>query len=127
MGGELASVHTSATNRFLLDLATEGPRFWIGGYEDPPTKTWKWSDGSGFNYSDWIQGEPSNTGFTMSQKNGSLEVHIHPPEDYLEIVKNGFPGKTGTWNDLYVFDKKRFMCQLKPYNLAKGIQHPTDR
>ncbi len=49
----LASIHDVDENNFLYTLATA--TFWIGG-----RKGWTWTDGTEWDYTQWIFGEPNN-------------------------------------------------------------------
>uniref|UniRef100_A0A3P8ZQ66 C-type lectin domain-containing protein n=1 Tax=Esox lucius TaxID=8010 RepID=A0A3P8ZQ66_ESOLU len=57
LGGHLASVHSWKESRFLETLTVDSPLTWIGGNDGG---RWSWTDGSGFNYHEWAQGEPNN-------------------------------------------------------------------
>uniref|UniRef100_A0A6Q2YT78 Eosinophil lineage-specific marker n=1 Tax=Esox lucius TaxID=8010 RepID=A0A6Q2YT78_ESOLU len=58
LGGHLASVHSWKESRFLKMLTVGSPLTWIGGNDGG--RSWSWTDGSGFNYHEWAQGEPNN-------------------------------------------------------------------
>ncbi|XP_045072516.1 ladderlectin-like isoform X2 [Coregonus clupeaformis] len=71
LGANLASVHSSEEAQFLQGVVfSETGEFtptWIGGFEDPKEilekgRLWFWSDGSKFDYQNWNQGEPNNSG-----------------------------------------------------------------
>jgi len=53
---ELASITNSATNLFLTSLTHETS--WIGGFRIG--STWRWTDGSPWNYTNWSFNNPSN-------------------------------------------------------------------
>ena len=53
-------------------------RTWIGGNDIDEEGTWKWTDGSPFEFTFWRSGEPNN--------------HNHNED----CMMHGFPGK---WND----------------------------
>uniref|UniRef100_A0A3P8XXC6 C-type lectin domain-containing protein n=1 Tax=Esox lucius TaxID=8010 RepID=A0A3P8XXC6_ESOLU len=57
LGGHLASVHSWKESKFLETLTVGSPLTWIGGND---RGRWTWTDGSGFNYHEWAQGEPNN-------------------------------------------------------------------
>ncbi|XP_030636628.1 ladderlectin-like [Chanos chanos] len=59
LGGNLASVHNAAEDDFLKKLANN-TRIWIGAYDAAQDGLWLWSDGSKFDYSGWISGEPNS-------------------------------------------------------------------
>uniref|UniRef100_A0A6Q2WZV6 C-type lectin domain-containing protein n=1 Tax=Esox lucius TaxID=8010 RepID=A0A6Q2WZV6_ESOLU len=65
LGGHLASVHSWKESRFLETLSVGSPLTWIGGNDGGrpelrKDRRWSWTDGSGFNYHEWAQGEPNN-------------------------------------------------------------------
>ncbi|KTF88270.1 hypothetical protein cypCar_00047601 [Cyprinus carpio] len=66
LGGNLASIHDQRTNSFLKSFlkkcANAVPRTWIGGHDATKNGVWFWSDGSQFDYCDWLTGEPNNLG-----------------------------------------------------------------
>uniref|UniRef100_A0A3P8ZQX4 C-type lectin domain-containing protein n=1 Tax=Esox lucius TaxID=8010 RepID=A0A3P8ZQX4_ESOLU len=57
LGGHLVSIHSWKESRFLKTLTVGSPLTWIGGNDGG---RWSWTDGSGFNYHEWAQGEPNN-------------------------------------------------------------------
>ncbi|XP_034146216.1 ladderlectin-like [Esox lucius] len=65
LGGHLASVHSWKESRFLETLTVGSPLTWIGGNDGgwpelTKDRSWSWTDGSGFNYHEWDEGEPNN-------------------------------------------------------------------
>ncbi|XP_065145801.1 ladderlectin-like isoform X2 [Paramisgurnus dabryanus] len=61
VGANLASVHNTAENNFLLSmLVSVGTRVWIGGHDGEIEGQWLWSDGSQFDLTNWCPGEPNN-------------------------------------------------------------------
>uniref|UniRef100_A0A3P8XTX5 C-type lectin domain-containing protein n=1 Tax=Esox lucius TaxID=8010 RepID=A0A3P8XTX5_ESOLU len=65
LGGHLASVHSWLESIFLEALTIDLPLTWIGGTDGgqpqmTQDRSWSWTDGSGFNYHEWAQGEPKN-------------------------------------------------------------------
>uniref|UniRef100_A0A914PLR7 C-type lectin domain-containing protein n=1 Tax=Panagrolaimus davidi TaxID=227884 RepID=A0A914PLR7_9BILA len=68
-GAHLASIHNSNENNFVLQLATfhqsdcdwtKEP--WIGLITEDENKQWKWTDGTPFDYNNWLSGQPDNAG-----------------------------------------------------------------
>ena len=55
-------------------------RTWIGGNDIDEEGTWKWTDGSPFEFTFWNSGEPNNSG----------------PNKNEDCMMHGFRGK---WND----------------------------
>ena len=76
-GGHLASVKGPNENNIISGKAGNHA-VWVGGH-DSGTRTWTWTDGSAFGWSNWNPGEPNNVG-----KGG---------EDCLGLWGNG------KWND----------------------------
>ena len=64
MGGDLVSVNSSAENDMLTELIANGSctSYYTGGIYNSSTGNWTWSDGSGYSYTNWIAGQPSNVG-----------------------------------------------------------------
>ncbi|XP_070996125.1 ladderlectin-like [Oncorhynchus clarkii lewisi] len=65
-GANLASIHSSEEYHFvqeLIILQTEDfTPAWIGGFDAVQNRVWLWSDGSRFDYRNWLTGEPNNVG-----------------------------------------------------------------
>ncbi|XP_013997666.1 ladderlectin [Salmo salar] len=65
-GANLASIHSSEEYHFvqeLIILQTEDfTPAWIGGFDAVQNRVWLWSDGSRFDYRNWVTGEPNNSG-----------------------------------------------------------------
>ncbi|KAL0968616.1 hypothetical protein UPYG_G00269210 [Umbra pygmaea] len=66
LGGNLASVHSAgeydAIKRLVSTSAGGDPATWIGGTDIYQDRTWFWSDGTSFDYTNWNSGEPNNAG-----------------------------------------------------------------
>uniref|UniRef100_A0A3P9DP20 C-type lectin domain-containing protein n=1 Tax=Maylandia zebra TaxID=106582 RepID=A0A3P9DP20_9CICH len=68
LGGNLASYHSTAEYTFIRELtrtaAGSYPTAWVGGNdrETVSETVWKWSDGSQFDFKNWGNGEPDNSG-----------------------------------------------------------------
>ena len=58
MEGDLASITSSEINTFVTTLSSD--QAWIGGYKSG--SSWKWTDGSSVDYSNWMSGQPNNWG-----------------------------------------------------------------
>ena len=58
-GGPLPSVHSQAEQDQLNTVITEDWAGWIGGNDQEEEGTWGWSDGSQWDFSDWMDGFPT--------------------------------------------------------------------
>ena len=58
-GGHLPSVHSQAEQDQLNAVITEDWAGWIGGNDQEVEGTWGWSDGTSWNFSDWMDGFPT--------------------------------------------------------------------
>ncbi|KAH7707003.1 nattectin-like protein [Aphelenchoides avenae] len=54
-GGHLASVHDRVVNAYLQKYDRHYPLYWLGGQKT--NGTWRWTDGSPWNYSNWARGK----------------------------------------------------------------------
>lgn len=64
MGGHLATITSQKENDFLTKLCKGGSLSYyrIGATDEETEGTWKWITGENFNYSNWANGEPNNSG-----------------------------------------------------------------
>ncbi len=90
MSGDLATLTTQQENDFVYALGSVH-NYWIGGFHNTasasysePDGGWEWITGEPFTYTNWLPGEPNNTG-------------AFGAEDYLELLQ-GFAG-SDSWND----------------------------
>ena len=96
-GGHLASVTSKAINDYIAEGLKQKDHFiWIGGSDKESEGTWKWSDGSDWEFTNWgtIGGvkQPSN----------------HSEHDCLEYQRGD-----RTWNDLSCSIKRKYLCSKK--------------
>ena len=70
-GGDLASIHSADENKFVLNLDPDQENFWLGGYRDGKTKSWSWSDGSPYDFSNLIGGHSNRIN---DGRNGHIEI-----------------------------------------------------
>lgn len=112
-GGYLATIQTSAENRFVYDLATKYNTevgTWLGGTDEAEEGTWVWVTGEPWKYQDWIwspplQAEPDN--IRGDPANASTEPRIRGA-DYLT-----FDSWDRTWQD-WDDGEKYFVCEWEP-------------
>jgi hypothetical protein len=88
MQGHLATITSADENDFIYNTFswTDFWEAWLGGYQTPgsaPADNWNWVTGEAWVYTNWVPGEPNDSG---------------GPEDYLQMWG---PGTTGPsrWND----------------------------
>nr|XP_024662267.1 type-2 ice-structuring protein [Maylandia zebra] len=66
LGGNLASYHSTAEYTFIRELTRTAAgsylTAWVGGNDRENETVWKWSDGSQFDFTNWGNGEPDNSG-----------------------------------------------------------------
>nr|XP_014353404.1 PREDICTED: lectin-like [Latimeria chalumnae] len=63
--GHLVSIHNHCQNNAVYRLTISGgncgPRTWIGGFELFNSGHYMWTDGSFFDFVNWVPGEPTQT------------------------------------------------------------------
>ncbi|XP_030838856.1 alpha-N-acetylgalactosamine-specific lectin isoform X1 [Strongylocentrotus purpuratus] len=113
---DLVSIHTEKENAFAYNLfrspagitpdhVTAGPPYygaWIGAYKTTPGSTgpFIWSDGSGLNFEQWFEGQPSNW-------EGNEDcVHLWRKNAEDDILQS--------WNDLFCERDLPFICKVAP-------------
>ena len=100
-GGHLASVHSNATNNFVLGgMALKGLDIvWLGGNDIKGEGVWQWTDCTPWDFTFWAPGEPTGGG-----------------EDCLTQVFNftGYGHLDRKWNDWSCGSRYRgFLCSKK--------------
>ena len=90
--GHLASITSDAINQYVLEgMNSRGfGSTWIGGNDIDEEGTWKWTDGSPFDFTFWDRGQPDNWG-------GNEHCMHH--------------GFFGHWNDQSCSDSLTFLCR----------------
>ncbi|XP_063164849.1 C-type lectin lectoxin-Thr1-like [Candoia aspera] len=119
-GCHLASFHSEAeTNAIFnyLDLVGSAGHVWIGLSRVFQHRTWQWSDGSKFNYTNWNHGEPNN--FLMKNEN-CVELWTRSGEPRWWGVSRGCtsnnedmfdPPWNFRWNDEVCSWFRHFLCK----------------
>lgn len=101
LGGHLVTISDEQEQEFVEQLAqtcSERTNFWLGGYYDPDTDTWKWVDGTPFTYTNWDSWD--NGGIELSQPDNHTGN-----EWYIRFGKSDQTYETwvehaGRWNDI---------------------------
>uniref|UniRef100_A0A914YFY5 C-type lectin domain-containing protein n=1 Tax=Panagrolaimus superbus TaxID=310955 RepID=A0A914YFY5_9BILA len=59
-GGHLSSIHSYEEAQFLgYNVYISNTNFWTGAFSNDGGLTWKWSDGTPWNYDPWASGRPT--------------------------------------------------------------------
>ncbi len=61
MGGYLACIETAAEQEFISRLA-DGRYLFLGGTDEAEENVWVWVNGSPWEYTNWMDGQPNNYG-----------------------------------------------------------------
>uniref|UniRef100_A0A914Q450 C-type lectin domain-containing protein n=1 Tax=Panagrolaimus davidi TaxID=227884 RepID=A0A914Q450_9BILA len=99
LNGHLVSIHDAFSNTFFGGMVGGAGynEFWIGANNNNLNGTWKWIDGSSFNYDDWAPGNPQpSTAYCMSAR-----------------VPSGF------WYSTDCRSEKPFVCNVPPAHSLK--------
>ncbi|HQM01448.1 MAG TPA: lectin-like protein [Ruminococcus flavefaciens] len=111
LGGNLAVITSEEENEFVHDLVKDAPKnlYWIGLYDPDKTKTFKWIDGSEYNYDGWSENQPDCAGNA---------------EFYGEIYKS-----SGKWNDdqNYTGGAEGFICEIDKKVKEIKIKNEPDK
>ena len=123
-GGHLASVHSIATNDFVLEgmNRTGLDMAWLGGNDIEMEGTWKWVDCTPWEFKFWAPGEPNNG--QRWPEHCLHHVFRYPPLKHLEHK----------WNDVPCSREQGFLCskricsgrkyqKTKVTNLLQGLCH----
>lgn len=96
--GHLATLTDQQENDFVYALGDVN-NYWVGGFQDTtapgysePAGGWRWITGEPWVYSNWLVGEPNNTG-------------AFGAEDFLELLQS--TGFGSTWNDVHPSEHPR--------------------
>uniref|UniRef100_A0A7I5EA64 C-type lectin domain-containing protein n=1 Tax=Haemonchus contortus TaxID=6289 RepID=A0A7I5EA64_HAECO len=113
-GSHLASIHSSAEDRFVAGMAKTGEAYtnpnsltWIGLWQPgyPISIQWTWTDGTSLDYTAWAAGEPNNA-------DGNEHcVQFYSDHEGTDPSKDPQFQK---WNDYYCNDAMRAYVCKKP-------------
>merc|ERR1712013_26161 len=93
----LASVTSQNIHDYIWSkIEPTGSSFWIGGSDQEEEGIWKWSDGSKWNFTQWLTNEPNNH---LDNEN-CVQFGLH------RWAQNG-------WNDEKCDFKQRFVCSIQ--------------
>ena len=96
LGGDLTSISDQGENNkivALIDRSGIDELLWIGANDRRKEGTFEWTDGKAFAFSNWISGEPNNSGNEDC-------AHFH--KKYLKRQ----------WNDRPCSSNLGFICKL---------------
>ncbi|XP_038077198.1 lymphocyte antigen 75-like [Patiria miniata] len=107
MGGQLASIHSKPENEFVRSNTKRTESMWIGLYRSD-AGGFSWEDGTGVDFVNWAQDEPS------WQWDGEHENCV---ELYLD---------RGEWNDLDCKFLKSYVCKMPKIPITGPPGQVTD-
>ena len=89
LGGHLATITSAREQQFVQNLIKDGSKnqYWLGATDEVREGDWRWVTGEGWGYTNWLVGEPANTGGI---------------EHYLQIIRSVDGLNFGVWNDIMV-------------------------
>ena len=93
-GGHLASIHSVEEQNFLMQTFNPSDRVWVGAVDPDHDGAWEWTDGSTFEFSNWMSGQPDG---------GSGSYYTVMDCSYSTSCQ---------WNDLYYGNNYDYICQL---------------
>lgn len=98
LGGHLVSVGSSSEQSLIESLSSLGGKdnYWLGGYYNTTTSSWKWVDGTSFTYTNW----DLNTNAAGADQPDNYSGH----EYYIRMCKDtvyypAWSTTAGCWND----------------------------
>ena len=91
-GGHLASIHSSEEQNFLMQTFNPSDAVWIGAVDTDHNGAWEWTDGSTFDFSNWVSGQPDGKQY------------------YAYMDCNDSP--SGQWKDYYYNVHQQYICQI---------------
>ena len=107
------SVLDVGTEEFVSYLS-QGKPFWTSGVRSQNGLDWEWRTGDQWSYSNWRQGEPSNT---LGRENCMMINWDYTGAGVAEV--------NGLFNDLSCeYDQIYFMCQNQRISHEQGFIDP---
>ncbi|XP_041458281.1 macrophage mannose receptor 1-like isoform X1 [Lytechinus variegatus] len=107
-GSHLASIHSIGEQSFITErLKYINAWTWIGLNDRDIEDTWKWTDGTNYDFWNWAEGEPNNV-------NNEDCVHLGYFDDH----------QIGLWNDNNCNDENRYICKKAKYNTPPVTEAP---
>ena len=89
----MASIHSIEEDNFIANMQSSNS-YWVGGVDFNQNGVWGWTDGSNFDYSNWLEGQPDGG------------------EYYLIIENDDIEGYPLNWRDWYYDNNRPYVCQL---------------
>ena len=87
----MVSIHSDEEHKFVFGLSSDP---WIGGRRDPENRvSWRWSDGTAWDYTNWASGAPNDAGGV---------------EDCARMFEDS---DRGQWNDRVCSNMRTFVCK----------------
>ncbi|HAA12622.1 MAG TPA: hypothetical protein DCE41_13385 [Cytophagales bacterium] len=62
LGGHLVIINSAEENDFLSTLGAANSNYFLGASDHEVEGEWQWVDGTPFDYANWAEGEPNNSG-----------------------------------------------------------------
>ncbi|KAH9488667.1 C-type mannose receptor 2 [Bulinus truncatus] len=130
LGGYLPSIHDENTNMFLRNLTinTNGTdRAWIGLNDISIEKTYNWSDGSPYNFTNWSKDEPNSKDrnedcVEMSSSDGWDDVDCHYLKHYICSRKKALAKCQDGWEENSEYCYKVFSEGITWHNATDRCQ-----
>ena len=86
----MASIHSVEEQNFLINTFNPSAKVWIGAVDPDHDGVWEWTDGSSFDFSYWLSGQPDGG-------------------QYYTVMDDI---SSGAWRDLEYSDSYQYFCQL---------------
>ncbi|KAH9504722.1 C-type mannose receptor 2 [Bulinus truncatus] len=127
LGGDLPSVPDGNTNRFIRNLTNNTNSVWIGLNDISIEKTYNWSDGSPYNFTNWSKGEPNSQDVKedcvkMLSSGGWDDVDCHYLNHYICSLKKGLAKCQDSWEENSGYCYKVFNEGITWYNASDRCQ-----